>query len=203
VSVVLALVAGLVAGVAATLAVVAVRRRIGLGRRARRIAFPFIGAALSERALGAALRLARAEGATLVPIYLVGVPRHLPLDCAQPREAETALALLEAVEQRAARGGVAVDARVERGRSVRHALRAVVDHERFERMVVAAAGDDGDGFVAADVAWMLDHVPEEVLVVRPARQAPQPVPALSPPARPNPRRRASGSRAPGRPAGGG
>ncbi len=165
----LALAAGLAAGVALTLAVVLVRRRIGLGRRARRIAFPFVGAALSERALAAALRLARAEHATLVPIYLVAVPRHLPLDCAQPREAEVAFALLEAVERRARRAEVPVDARVERGRSVRHALRAVAEHERFERMVVAAAGDGSDGFSAADVAWLLDQVPEEVLVVRPAR----------------------------------
>lgn len=162
-----ALIAGFAAGVCVAVAVVIARRRIGLGRRARRIAFPFVGARLSERALSAALRLARAESATLVPIYLVSVPRHLPLDSAQPREAEIALSMLEAVERRAARAEVAVDARVERGRSVRHALHAAAANERFDRMVVAASGNGADGFSAADVAWLLGAVREEVLVVRP------------------------------------
>lgn len=162
-----ALLAGFAGGAAVAVAVVIARRRIGLGRRALRIAFPFVGARLSERALAAALRLARADGATLVPIYLVAVPQHLPLDSAQPREAELALRMLEAVERRAGRAEVPVDGRVERGRSVRHALRAVAQNERFESMVVAATGDGTDGFSAADVAWLLRNVREEVLVVRP------------------------------------
>lgn len=166
-----ALLAGVAAGAALAVAGVIARRRIGLGRRARRIVFPFVGARLSERALAAALRLARAEGATLVPIYLVTVPRHMPLDSAQPREAEIALRMLESVERRAARAEVPVDARVERGRSMRHALRAVAEHERFERMVVAATSDGADGFSAADVAWLLGSVREEILVVRPRLDA--------------------------------
>src|ERR1019366_6397118 len=44
---------------------------------ARRILFPFVANALSERALDASLRLARAEGATLVPVFLARVPLHL------------------------------------------------------------------------------------------------------------------------------
>lgn len=169
-----ALLAGVAAGAALAVAGVIARRRIGLGRRARRIVFPFVGARLSERALAAALRLARAEGATLVPIYLVTVPRHMPLDSAQPREAEIALGMLESVERRAARAEVPVDARVERGRSMRHALRAVAEHERFERMVVAATSDGADGFSAADVAWLLGNVREEILVVRPRLDAAEP-----------------------------
>ena len=55
-------------------------------RRTRRILFPFIGGALSKRALDAALRLASAEDATVVPIFLARVPLHLPLDAPLPRQ---------------------------------------------------------------------------------------------------------------------
>ena len=51
----------------------------------RRILFPFVANALSARALDAALRLARAEDATLVPVFLATVPLHLPLDTPLPR----------------------------------------------------------------------------------------------------------------------
>ena len=107
----------------------------------RRIAFPFTGATLSDPALGAALRVAHAEGATLVPVYLALVPLDLALEVPLRAECEAALPLLEAIEHRAARAGVAVDSRIERGRSVRHALGMLMQHERFERMVVAAAAD--------------------------------------------------------------
>ena len=73
-------------------------------RRRRRILFPFVGGALSERALDAALRLARAEHATLVPAYLAPVPMALPLDAPLPSACGAAFELLEAIEQRAARG---------------------------------------------------------------------------------------------------
>ncbi|MGC1802319.1 MAG: universal stress protein, partial [Solirubrobacterales bacterium] len=85
-----------------------------------RILFPFVGQALSTPAFDAALRLARAEGATLVPAYLAIVPLSVQLDTPLKRQAETALPMLEAVEQRAATQGVAVDSRIEPGRSVRH-----------------------------------------------------------------------------------
>ena len=51
----------------------------------RRILFPFIAYALSPRALDAALRLASAEDATLVPVFLARVPLHLPLDAPLPQ----------------------------------------------------------------------------------------------------------------------
>ena len=44
--------------------------------------------------------------------------------------------MLETIEQRAATSGVPVDARIERGRSLRHALRELMDHDRYGRMVV-------------------------------------------------------------------
>jgi hypothetical protein len=138
-------------------------------RGPRRILFPFLGRALSEPALEAALRLARAEHATLVPVYLAEVPLHLPLDVALPRQSAAALELLEAVEQRAHRCGVAVDARIERGRDARHALREMLSHEPSGRIVVAAETHGDDGFTALETAWLLVNAPGEIVVLRPDR----------------------------------
>ena len=85
------------------------------------------------------LRLARAEGATLVPVYLVTVPLHLALEAPLPAKCEHAMPLLEAIEQRAARLHVPVDSRIETGRSPRHALRRALEHGRYDRIVVPAA----------------------------------------------------------------
>lgn len=136
---------------------------------ATRILFPFIGEALSTPAFDAALRIARAEGATLVPAYLAIVPLSVQLGTPLKKEAGVALPLLEAIEQRAATQGVAVDSRIEPGRSVRHAFRHLIDHERFDR-VVAAGTANGDGFNAEDVAWLLENAPGEILIVRPSRK---------------------------------
>lgn len=133
-----------------------------------RVLFPFLGRTLSKPALEAALRLARAEGATLVPVYLAEVPLNLPLDCALPRQSGVALELLETIEQEAHRCGVAVDARIERGRSLRHALRETIAHEHYDRIVVAAATNGGaDGFPPDDTAWLLANAPGEIVVLRP------------------------------------
>jgi nucleotide-binding universal stress UspA family protein len=136
----------------------------------RRILFPFVGSALSRRALDAALRLARAEGATLVPVFLARVPLTLPLDSPLPRQAAICLPLQEAIEQRAAAFGVPVDARVERGRTYRHALHQTIATERFERIVMAAATDGGAGFGPDDVAWLLATAPGEIVVLRPGAE---------------------------------
>lgn len=132
---------------------------------AARILFPFVGTALSERALEACLRLARAEHAVLVPAYLVSVPMAQHPDAPLPRACDTAFELLETIEQRATRAGVAVDARIGRGRTLRHAMRQLMATERFDR-IVAPAG--GEGFTADDVAWLLRHATGEVIVLRPA-----------------------------------
>ncbi len=132
----------------------------------KRILFPFVGQALSTPAFDAALRLARAEGATLVPAYLAIVPLSVQLDTPLKKQAEAALPLLEAIEQRAASQGVPVDSRIEPGRTVRHALRMLMEHERFDQ-IVAAGATNGDGFTADDVAWMLENAPGEILILRP------------------------------------
>jgi hypothetical protein len=132
-----------------------------------RVIFPFTGQALSPRALDAALRLARIDDATLVPVFLAQVPMHLPLDAALPRQCDGAMPLLEAIEQRAARAGVAVDSRIERGRSFRHAIRELVEHESFDTFVVTAGDATTPGLLPEEVSWLLEHVPGEIIVIRP------------------------------------
>ena len=157
----------------------------------RRILFPFVLNALSPRALDAALRLAAAEGATLVPVFLARVPLDLPLDTPLPRQCSMAVPLLEAIEQRATEVGVPVDSRIERGRNRRHALRQAIAQERFDRIVMAAATKGNDGFDADDVAWLLDNAHGEIVVLRPSSEDPGPtLKAVGAPARRPPRRAA-------------
>jgi nucleotide-binding universal stress UspA family protein len=131
------------------------------------ILLPFTGTSISRRAVDAALRLARAESATLMPAYLAAVPKQLPLDCSIPAEAAKAMPMLEAIEQRAAAQGVAVDSRIERGRSYRHALERLLDRESFDRVVVPATAEVGAGFSGDDLVWLLEKAPAEVLILRP------------------------------------
>lgn len=100
-------------------------------------------------------------------MFLIPVPMHMPMDSPLPRQCSVGMPLLETIEQRASALGVPVDARIERGRTVRHALREAIAHERFDRLVVAAVGGGGDGFHADDIGWLLEHAPGEVVVVRP------------------------------------
>ena len=104
-----------------------------------------------------------------MPAYLAIVPLSVQLDTPLRKQAEVALPLLEAIEQRAATQGVPVDSRIEPGRSVRHAFRLLMEHERFDR-VVAAGATNGDGFSSDDVAWLLENAPGEVLILRPDRR---------------------------------
>lgn len=133
----------------------------------RRILLPFTGTEISRRALDAALRLARAEEATLMPAYLAEVSKQLPLECAIPAEATKAMPMLEAIEQRAAAQGVPVDARIERGRTYRHALARLLESESFDRVVVSATATGSAGFSGDDLVWLLDKAPAEVLILRP------------------------------------
>ncbi|HSS32474.1 MAG TPA: universal stress protein [Solirubrobacterales bacterium] len=132
------------------------------------ILLPFTGTEISRRAVDAAMRLARAEGATLMPAYLAQVPKSLPLECAIPNEAAKAMGMLEAIEQRASAQGVAVDARIERGRSYRHALARLLEKESFDRVVVPAHANGGEGLSGDDLIWLLQKAPAEVLILRPA-----------------------------------
>ena len=137
---------------------------------ARRILFPFVAGALSQRALDAALRLAAAEHATLVPAFLARVSLDLPLETPLPHQCSMAIPLLEAVEQRATEAGIPVDARIVRGRNRRHALRQAIVDERFDRIVIAASAHGNHGFDPDDVAWLLANAPGEIVVLRPSAE---------------------------------
>jgi nucleotide-binding universal stress UspA family protein len=150
------------------------RTEVKITPAATRILFPFVGDTLSTPAFDAALRIARAEGATLVPAYLAIVPLSVQLDTPLKKQAQVALPMLEAIEQRAATQGVPVDSRIEPGRSVRHAFRRLMEHERFDR-VVAAGATNGDGFSSDDVAWLLENAPGTVLIIRPGRPSDKPM----------------------------
>lgn len=131
------------------------------------ILLPFTGTEISRRAVDAALRLAKAEEATLMPAYLATVPKRLPLECSLPNEAAKAMPMLEAIEQRAGAQGVLVDSRIERGRSYRHALARMLGRERFDRVVVPATSTGQVGFSGDDLVWLLEKAPAEVLILRP------------------------------------
>jgi hypothetical protein len=138
----------------------------------RRILFPFVADALSQRVLDAALRIARAEEATLVPVFLARVSLQLPLDTPLPRQSAIAIPLQEAIEHRAIAVGIPVDTRIERGRTYRHALRETILSERYDRIVIAAAAKGRAGFNAEDVAWLLENAPGEIVVMRPDNDEP-------------------------------
>ncbi|HEX4732275.1 MAG TPA: universal stress protein [Solirubrobacterales bacterium] len=144
------------------------RRPQSGGDGVHRILLPFTGTEISRRALDAALRLSRAEGATLMPAYLATVPLQLPLSCPLPKEAAAAMSMLEAIEQRAGAQEVEVDARIERGRTYRHALERLLEEEEFDRVVVPAQTSGGEGLSGDDLVWLLRSAPAEVLILRPA-----------------------------------
>jgi nucleotide-binding universal stress UspA family protein len=136
-------------------------------RGRRRIMVPFTGMSISRRAFDAAIRLARVEGATIMPTYLARVPRHLALDAPLPNQCEQVMPLLEAIEQRAIAQGVSVDSRIVRGRTYRDALRRTLDAEPVDRVIVSATANGNKGLSADDLEWLLEKVPAEVLILRP------------------------------------
>ncbi len=163
--IVVALVLGLASGF-----LIARRRHFRPGTQpdaVHHILLPFTGTEISRRAVDAALRLSRAEGATLMPAYLAQVPKSLPLDCAIPKEAAQAMSMLEAIEQRASAQGVLIDARIERGRSYRHALARLLQSETFDRVVVSATATGAAGLSGDDLVWLLEKAPAEVMILRP------------------------------------
>ncbi len=134
----------------------------------RRILLPFSGEAISRRSFEAAVRLARAENAVIMPAFLATVPMNLPLDTALPVQSSRGMPLLEAIEQSAVSQGVPVDSRVGRGRSARDALRRLIEAEHFDRIIVSADEDPHSGLGYEDLRWLLERVPAEIMILRPA-----------------------------------
>ncbi len=159
------LVAVLGAALAAVLWEPRPRRRIAAAAGARRILVPFEGR-LDPDVLAAAIRIARAEEAVLVPAYLMVVPLQYAEDAPLRDQVRVAMPALEAVEQAALRAGVPVDARIERGRSLTHALKRLWEVEPFDR-IVAPAPTNGSGFTPKELAWVLTHSPTETVVLKP------------------------------------
>ena len=137
-------------------------------RPVRNILLPFSGRALSRRAFEASVRLSKAENATIMPAFLATVPMNLPLDTPLPVQCGQGMPLLEALEQRFAAQGVPVDARVSTGRSYRDALRRLLEQEKFDRIIISADEFSSTGLREEDLLWLLERVPAEIMILRPA-----------------------------------
>jgi hypothetical protein len=141
-------------------------------RNARRVLLPFTGSSLDRAVLDAAIRIAHAENAVLVPAYLLRVPLEYSEDSPLTKEVAVAMPLLEAVERAALRCGVSVDARIEKGRTPTHALGRLWAVEQFDRVIAPAPADNhdgsiGGGFSPKDLTWILTNSPTETLVLKP------------------------------------
>ena len=117
--------------------------------------------------LEAALRIAKVWEAILVPAYLIVTPLDFDLEAPMQHQVAQAVPLLEAVEHAGLRAGLAVDARIETGRSATHALQRLWEAERFDRIVVPAPTARGYGFTPKELQWILMHAPYETLILRP------------------------------------
>jgi hypothetical protein len=143
------------------------RRRRSARPGAKRVLVPFTRGHLDPDVLAAAIRIARAEDATLVPAYLVVTGFEFALDAPMHQQVEMAMPLLEAVENAALKAGVPVDARIESGRTPIHALQRLWCAESFDRIVVPAPTGREPGFTPRDLLWILTHAPSETVILRP------------------------------------
>ena len=165
--------AGLLLGILIGLAAPYARRRRRAPPQATgasQILLPFTATTLSRRALEAAIRLAKVDGATLMPAFLATVPLSLSLESPLPNQSRIGMPLLEAIEQRATADGVPIDSRVQPGRSYRHALARLLEREQFDRVIISAADNPRTGLSGRDLLWILEHANAEVLILRAAPQ---------------------------------
>jgi hypothetical protein len=140
------------------------RKENGTGKR---VLVPFTRGHLDPAVLSAAIRIARAEEATLVPAYLVVTRCEFSLEAPMHGQIGLAMPLLEAVEHAALKAGVPVDARIESGRTAVHALQRLWAAEHFDRIVVPAPHGREPGFTPKDLLWILTHAPSETVILRP------------------------------------
>jgi hypothetical protein len=143
------------------------RRRPQIRGGRKRLLVPFTGGDLDPIVLDAAIRIAQAEESTLVPAYLMVTPLEFTLDAPMQHQIEVAMPLLEAVEHAALRSGLAVDARVETGRTPIHALQRLWEAEHFDRIVAPAPARNGHCFTPKALQWILVHAPSETVILRP------------------------------------
>jgi hypothetical protein len=133
----------------------------------KRVLVPFTRGRLDPSVLAAAIRIARAEEAMLVPAYLIVTPFEFALDVPMQQQVAAAVPLLEAVEHASLKAGVPVDARMESGRTPIHALKRLWEVERFDRIVVPAPPGVEPGFTPKDLLWILTNAPSETVILRP------------------------------------
>ena len=108
-----------------------------------------------------------------MPAYLLIVPLQYGEDSPLRDQVKVAVPLLEAVEHAALRAGVPVDARIEKGRTLTHALSRLWEVEPFDRIVAPAPADGRGGFTEKELAWLLLNAPAETLVLKPAPSQPR------------------------------
>ena len=146
---------------------------------------PFTGGELDPVVLDAAIRIARAEEATLVPAYLIVMPLEYRLDAPLQHEVAVAMPLLEAVEHAALRAGLPVDARVETGPHAHPRAPAALGGRAVRPHRRPGSGRRGDdGFTPKELQWILVHAPTET-----RHPAARPHPRRGRSARPDARRR--------------
>jgi hypothetical protein len=166
---------GLVVVLAAALLALLARRsrrprRLPVDGSARRVLVAFSGR-LDAMVVDAAIRIAKADEAILVPAYLLVVPLRYAEDSPLSDEVQLAMPLLEAVERAALGAGVPVDARIEKGRTLTHALKRLWEVERFDRIIAPAPTNGHGGFTEKELAWVLTHAPSETVVLKPMPSA--------------------------------
>ena len=84
------------------------------------------------------------------------------------------------------------------GRTFRHAIRQLVEHETVRHVVVDRRRRRLAGLLPDDISWLLEHVPGEIIVIRPGPTSTQVLSSVRPGSRPKSRQsratRGSGTR---------
>ena len=146
-------------------------RRPAKGRpvTVRRILLPFTGQAISRRAFEAAVRLAKAEDATIMPAFLARVPRNLPLDSPLPAQCADgdATARGDRAERAAARESPLI--RGSRG-AAPTATRCAGCSRRSSSTGSSCPPPTapGSGSAATTSSGCSQRVPAEIMILRPA-----------------------------------
>ena len=115
--------------------------------------------------LDAAIRIARAEDAVLVPAYLLVVPLAVRRGVAAAGAGRASRCRCSRrSSSRRLRAGVPVDARIEKGRTLTHALQRLWDVEHFDRIVAPAPTNGTAASAEKQLAWLLTNAPAETLI---------------------------------------
>ena len=148
------------------------------GPDCRRVLFPFVGGSCSRRGPWTQrCGWARAEDRlTLLPVFLARVVAD---DAALWTPRSRAVRLVDRHPASRRRSSTRQAESGGPGRRASWSVAALYRHapapddrqnERFDRIVIAAAPENGPGFGPDDVAWLLGHAPGEIVVLRPGAE---------------------------------